>query len=227
VEYEKGLPVDVIFPPDIVKNPLGKVISDAGHEQLRVAETEKYAHVTYFFNGGKEQPFPGEERVLIPSPSIDFYDKTPRMSAFEVTKCVVNAIMEGKYDFILLNFANPDMIGHTGNIEAAIESIEYVDECIGVIKDAALDKDYVLLITADHGNVEEMFNLRTGEKDTEHSTNPVPFILVDKDKRYEGSRAVLNQTVGGMLSDIAPTVLEIMDVPKPSDMSGSSLLSSL
>jgi 2,3-bisphosphoglycerate-independent phosphoglycerate mutase len=227
VEYEKDLPVDVIFPPEIVEKPLGKVISDASLKQLRVAETEKYAHVTYFFNGGKEKPFPGEERVLIPSPAVDYYDKTPKMSALEITRCVVDAIVGDKYDFILLNFANPDMIGHTGNIDAAIQAIEYVDECIGVIRDAALEKDHVLLVTADHGNVEEMINLRTGEKDTEHSINPVPFILVDKDREYKESHAVLNQTVGGMLSDIAPTVLEIMDIQKPFDMSGSSLVSSL
>lgn len=224
MDYEKGLPVNVVFPPEEVENPLGKVLSDAGMKQMRIAETEKYAHVTYFFNGGKEKPFPGEYRMLIPSPNIDFYDKTPEMSAEEITKNVIKALNEGQYDFILVNYANPDMIGHTGNIKAAITSIEYVDKCIGEIYEAAIKSGTILLITADHGNVEEMINVRTGQTDTEHSSNPVPFILVDPARQFEEPQRLGEKSVGGILSDIAPTILDIMNIPKPAGMSGTSLL---
>jgi 2,3-bisphosphoglycerate-independent phosphoglycerate mutase len=227
VEYEKGLPVNVIFPPEIVKDPLGKVLSDSGVKQLRIAETEKYAHVTYFFNGGKEKPFPGEDRLLVPSPSVDFYDKTPEMSAGEITDNIISTMDKSQYEFILANYANPDMVGHTGNIKAATEAIEFVDTCMGRIHEASIRNDYVFLITADHGNVEQMVNLRTGDKDTEHSTNPVPFILIDETKRYENPEDFSEKTVGGMLSDIAPTILDIMDIKKPLDMTGTSLLESI
>jgi len=227
VEYEKGLPVEIIFPPELVENPLGRVISDSRLRQLRIAETEKYAHVTYFFNGGKEKPFPGEDRLLIPSPTIDYYDKTPEMSAGTITEYVLKAMSDNKYDFILINYANPDMLGHTGNIEATIEAIEFVDRCVGELTKCAFENDYILIIIADHGNAEEMINLRTGDKNTEHTTNPVPFILVDKEKEYEESRAMLVKTVGGMLSDVAPTILDIMELEKPEEMSGTSLLQSL
>jgi len=227
MEYEKGLPVNVVFPPQEVEEPLGKLLSEAGAKQLRVAETEKYAHVTYFFNGGKEKPFEGEERILIPSPHVDSYDKTPKMSAQEITDAVINAIEGEKYDFILVNFANPDMIGHTGNIKAAIEAIEFVDACVGRIYKKAVDHDLTMLVAADHGNVEEMINIQTGEIFTEHTTNPVPFIVVKEDLKYEYPQKLgQNLAVGGILSDIAPTILEIMDIPEPPEMSGTSLLGS-
>lgn len=227
VEYEKGLPANIIFPPETVEEPLGKVLSDAGMRQLRIAETEKYAHVTYFFNGGKEEPFPGEDRLLVPSPDVDFYDKTPEMSAEKITQNVIGAIREEKYDFILVNFANPDMIGHTGNVSAAIAAIEFVDKCLEDIYEVAMREDVIMLITADHGNVEDMVNLRTGEKDTEHSTNPVPFILIDQDRQREEPQEMLKKTIGGMLSDIAPTILSLMDIKKPAEMTGTSLLESI
>ncbi|MFA7169957.1 MAG: 2,3-bisphosphoglycerate-independent phosphoglycerate mutase [Candidatus Paceibacterota bacterium] len=227
MEYEKGLPVNVVFAPENVGTPLGKVLSNAGITQIRIAETEKYAHVTYFFNGGEEEALPGEYRLLIPSPNVDSYDKTPEMSAEEIAKGIIKAIGESKYEFILANFANADMVGHTGNMEATIRAVEFVDECIGEIYKAAMDGGVVLIITADHGNAEEMIDIRTGEKLTEHTTNPVPFILVDPERQFEYEQGLCKKTVGGMLSDIAPTVLDIMEIPKPQEMSGTSLLDSI
>ena len=225
MEYEKGLPVNVVFPPEEVEEPLGKILSLAGKKQLRIAETEKYAHVTYFFNGGKEKPYPEEIRMLIPSPSVESYDQTPKMSAEEITHNIIKAIQDEEYDFILVNFANPDMIGHTGNLKAAIEAVEFVDDCVGKIYQQASKNDITMLVTADHGNVEEMINARTGEMLTEHTINPVPFILVSADRRFEYPQR-LEQRIGvnGILSDIAPTVLDIMEIPKPKTMTGSSLL---
>lgn len=227
VQYEKGVPANAIFDPEEVKDPLGKVLSDAGLRQLRVAETEKYAHVTYFFNGGNETPLPQEDRMLVPSPDVDFYDKTPEMSAETITLNVMEAIQRGHHEFILVNFANPDMVGHTGNIKAATQAIECVDRCIGKIYEAAIGNEFILLITADHGNVEEMVNLRTGDKDTEHSVNPVPFILVDPSRQFEETQGLMKKSVGGMLSDVAPTILDLMDIQKPIEMSGVSLLQSI
>lgn len=224
MEYEKGLPVDVIFPPEEVEMPLGRTLSEAGVRQLRIAETEKYAHVTYFFNGGKEKPFPGEDRMLIPSPKVDSYDQTPKMSAEEITIEVIHAIEESKYDFILVNFANPDMLGHTGNMRAAIEAIECIDSCVGRLYQKALDYGFTILVTADHGNAEEMLNPRTGEILTEHTINPVPFIIARADRKYEYPQKLGQQkSVGGMLSDIAPTILDIMQIPEPQEMTGMSL----
>jgi 2,3-bisphosphoglycerate-independent phosphoglycerate mutase len=227
MEYEKGLPVNVVFAPEEVKEPIGKILSDRELTQLRIAETEKYAHVTYFFDGGSEKPFPGEYRMLIPSPRVDSYDKTPEMSAEEITKNIIKAMGEDKYEFILVNYANADMVGHTGNFPAAIRAIEFLDKCIGQIYDTIMENGMIMLITADHGNVEEMVNPRTGEKDTEHSLNPVPFILVDPEKQSEYPQEIDGKSVGGMLSDIAPTILEIMEIPKPLEMTGSSLLDSM
>lgn len=225
MEYEKDLPVNVVFPPEGVKEPLGKLLSEAGVRQLRIAETEKYAHVTYFFNGGAENPFPNEFRMLVPSPNVETYDQTPEMSAAEVSHGVIKAIEEDEYGFILVNFANPDMIGHTGNIKAAIKAVEFVDQCIGEIYQEAAGKDITILVTADHGNVEEMINPQTGEILTEHTTNPVPFILVDPSRKFSEPQK-LGQIieVSGILSDIAPTVLEILQLEKPQDMTGTSLL---
>ncbi len=228
MEYEAGMPVNVIFPPEEVEEPLGKVLSGHGVKQFRVAETEKYAHVTYFFNGGLEDPYPGEIRKLVPSPSVEKYDQKPEMSANEVMNQVVAAIESDEYGFILVNFANSDMVGHTGNMKAAIKAVEFVDRCVGRIYEKALEKDMVMIVTADHGNAEEMINLRTGEILTEHTTNPVPFILVSAECKLSYPQKLgQKQGVNGILSDIAPTVLEIMEIPEPEEMTGTSLLGAL
>lgn len=229
IEYEKELPTQVVFPPENVEHPLGKVLSEAGAKQLRIAETEKYAHVTYFFNGGKEEPFKNEFRVLIPSPSVGRYDETPEMSANLITDRIIKEINHGRFDFILINYANADMVGHTGNYKAAIEAVECVDSCLGRLYEAANNNRITLIITADHGNAEEMFNPKTGEKITEHSLNPVPFIVVDYRKKFDEPNAITDSdvSIGGMLSDVAPTVLDIMNLEKPADMTGKSLLESI
>jgi len=177
-EYDKDIPVLVAFPPEYVECPLAKVISDAGLKQLHIAETEKYAHVTYFFNGGREEPFLGQENILVPSPSVSTYDQKPGMSARELTEHLLKAIAVGKYDFIVVNYANADMVSHTGNVQASIKAVETVDECVGKVVKAVLENNGVLFITADHGNAEEILNLQTGVMDKEHSVNPVPFIAV-------------------------------------------------
>ncbi|MDD5172981.1 MAG: 2,3-bisphosphoglycerate-independent phosphoglycerate mutase [Patescibacteria group bacterium] len=227
-EYEKGLPVEIAFPPEKVDNPLGKIISDQGLKQMHIAETEKYAHVTFFFNGGVEKPFLNENRILIPSPRVASYDQKPEMSASEVCHQVLWGIGSGQYHFIVVNFANPDMLGHTGNIQAAIKALETLDELVGQIIDLALKENWVCVITADHGNVEEMINLRSGEINKEHTANPVPFIVVDK--RLENKNLLIqsldlnNLTSAGILADVAPTILKIMGLPKPKEMSGTSLV---
>ena len=225
-EYEKNLPVNVVFPTQNVDLPLGKVISNAGMKQLRIAETEKYAHVTYFFNGGVEKPFKGESRVLVPSLTIARFDDAPKMSAEAITKEIVKGIESNKFSFILANYANSDMLGHTGNYKAAIKGIEFVDDCIGKLYKAAMENDFSLVITADHGNAEEMINLRTGEKLTEHTANPVPFIVISK-KLTRKKGIETDKKISGMLSDVAPTILEILGVEKPKEMTGISLLNSL
>lgn len=227
MEYEKGLPAESIFEPQEVNEPIGKVLSDAGITQLRIAETEKYAHVTYFFNGGQEKAFPGEYRLLIPSPNVDSYDKVPEMSAEEITQNIIKAAGEGKYEFILANFANADMVGHTGNMEATIKAVEFIDKCIGEIYKAVIPAGMIMLVTADHGNAEEMFDIRTGDLLTEHTINPVPCILVDPERQFPEERMLGKKTAGGMLSDIAPTVLDLMDIQKPQEMSGTSLRESI
>lgn len=230
-EYEKGLPADVAFPPDTIDVPLARVISEAGLKQLHIAETEKYAHVTYFFNGTQEEAFVGEDRVIIPSPPVATYDKAPEMSAHEITKRVVKEIDVGTYDFIVLNFANGDMVGHTGNLEATRKAIEIVDDCIGKIVAATLLKDGVVVITADHGNAEEVVNLQTNAIDKEHSTNPVPCIIIGKAFANQPSPAgeVPNGDLSlvspvGMLADVAPTILAVMNLPQPPEMTGQSLI---
>lgn len=230
-EYEKDLPVDVAYPPEIITANLAKVISDAGLRQLHIAETEKYAHVTFFLNGTIEDPYVGEDRVIIPSPRVSSYDQKPEMSALEVAKRVVKEINADKYDFIVLNFANADMVGHTGKIEATIKAVETIDGAIGTIVDAVLSHDGVALITADHGNGEEVQNLQTGEIDKEHSTNPVPLLVIGK--QWEGQTGGVVEAVGGdlsltppvgMLADVAPTVLKIMGLPQPEEMTGRALI---
>ena len=215
-QYDETLPnVKIAFKPETLKNTFGEYISSKGLTQLRIAETEKYAHVTFFFNGGEEKQYPGEDRILVPSPKVETYDMKPEMSALEVTDKVVEAIQSDKYNSIILNYANPDMVGHTGNLEAAIKAIETIDGCVQRVVEAVKEKVGTLLIIADHGNAEQMIDYKTGEPHTAHTTNPVPFILVGKDdvKLKEGK-----------LADIAPTMLEIMGLEKPEGMTGESLI---
>jgi 2,3-bisphosphoglycerate-independent phosphoglycerate mutase len=226
--YLDDADIKVAFEPPKIKNPLGKVISDAGFSQFRIAETEKYAHVTYFFNGLKEEPFPGEERVIIPSSGGPHYDRNPEMQAPNIKERVLKEIEKEKYHFILINLANPDMVGHTGNIKAAIRAAEIVDACTGEIVGAAEGK-YTTLILADHGNFEEMIS-RSGEVIGEHSLNPVPFYLVDpkfKSSIPQGKSLETLPKAGGFLFDIAPTILECLELPKPAEMTGFSLIPSL
>ncbi len=226
IEYEKNLPTNIVFSTQNINCPLGKIISDAGMRQLRIAETEKYAHVTYFFNGGREEPFKNEIRTLIPSQTVAQYDSVPEMSAKAITEEVIREMGSDKFSFILVNYANPDMVGHTGNYKAALKAIEFVDECVGRLYKTAMENNFSLIITADHGNAEEMINPRTGEKLTEHTTNPVPFIVVDKKFAKERERK-MDKKIGGILSDIAPTILEILEIDQPEEMTGRSLLDDL
>jgi 2,3-bisphosphoglycerate-independent phosphoglycerate mutase len=227
IEYEKGLPVSTAFPPEEIREGLGEVLSKNNIAQLRIAETEKYAHVTYFFNGGREEPWPAEDRTLIPSPVAAHFDETPEMSAPQITEKSVEAIESGKYGFILINYANPDMIGHTGNEKASIEAVQAVDKSLSVLIPSILKAGGCLILTSDHGNVEEIKNLHTGQTDTEHSGNPVPiwYITPDNHRNKDSDEIVRNQNeVGGLLSDVAPTILEIMNIKKPPAMNGESLL---
>ena len=215
-QYDEEMPnVKIAFKPTALKNTFGEYISNKGLTQLRIAETEKYAHVTFFFNGGEEKQYKGEDRILVPSPKVETYDMKPEMSAYEVTEKVVNAINSKKYDCIILNYANPDMVGHTGNLEAAIKALETIDECVGKVVDAVQKNNGTLLITADHGNIEQMIDYKTGEPHTAHTTNPVPLILVGKDDVKLKS---------GKLADLAPTMLDIMGLEKPEEMTGESLI---
>jgi 2,3-bisphosphoglycerate-independent phosphoglycerate mutase len=205
-----------IFPPQTLHNILGEAVADAGRTQLRMAETEKYAHVTYFLNGGREEPYAGEDRIMVPSPKVATYDLQPEMSAPELTDKAVAAIESGKYDLIVLNYANPDMVGHTGSLAAAIKAVETVDAGLGRIAEAIQKSGGALLVTADHGNCEMMRDPQTGGPHTAHTTNPVPLLLVGARNR------ALNGE--GRLADIAPTLLELMELPKPKEMTGMSLL---
>ena len=215
--YDETYNLPVAFGPEDLKNILGEVIAKAGLKQLRIAETEKYAHVTFFFNGGDETPFPGEGRVLIPSPrEVATYDEKPEMSARQVTDELLGLLDKDKYDFIVLNFANADMVGHTGILPAAIKAIETVDECVGKIVEKVLEKKGRAIITADHGNAEDMVDEKN-EPYTAHTTNPVPLVFVDDTGKNVALRA-------GILADIAPTVLELLGIPQPAEMTGKSLL---
>ena len=214
--YDETMPnVHIAFKKEELKNTFGEYISKQGLTQLRIAETEKYAHVTFFFNGGEEKQYEGEDRILVPSPKVETYDLQPEMSAPEVTEKVLEAINSKKYDSIILNYANPDMVGHTGSLEAAIKAIETVDECVGRVVEAVENTQGVLLITADHGNAEQMVDYKTGEPHTAHTTNPVPLILVGMEN------AKLRE---GKLADLAPTMLEIMGLEKPQEMTGESII---
>lgn len=231
MEYEKDLPVTVAFPPEGVPNPLAKVISDAKLKQLHIAETEKYAHVTFFFNGLQDVIHPGEDQVVIPSPKIASYDQQPEMSAKGITDRVLQELKKDTYDFILINFANPDMVGHTGNLAATVTAVETVDTMVGKIVDVALAKGGAVFITADHGNAEDKINLQTGEKLKDHSTNPVPFMMMSK--AWEGQTGGLLSAGGadlsvlppsGMLADIAPTILKTLKLKVPKEMTGVPLI---
>ncbi len=233
-EYEAQLPVTIAFPPEKVAQPLAKVFSDLGERQLHIAETEKYAHVTFFFNGGLETPFPNEDRVLIPSPAVSSYDQKPEMSCRGITDRVIREIGTGKYSLIILNFANADMVGHTGNIPATIKGVEAIDHALGEIVEAIQAVNGVLLITADHGNAEEKINIQTGFISKEHTPNPVPLIVVGptldpvRVERYRSRTADLSGLSPlGILADVAPTLLALVGIPKPPDMTGQNLFPNL
>lgn len=229
-EYERHLPVDIAFPPEDIENSLGEVLSKGGKRQLRIAETEKYAHVTYFFNGGKEKAFPGEDRILVPSASAEKFDEVPEMSAPEVTNTIIDNIGKKEYDFILANYANADMVAHTGNEEATIEAVQAIDKSLSILLPVVLKAGGAIIITADHGNAEELKDLNTGEIDTEHSNNPIPLWYITPDNHREKSAEQVTREqndVSGLLSDVAPTILEILGVGQPEEMNGSSLLSIL
>lgn len=215
-DYDESIPNKLVaFKKEEIKNTFGEFLANNGKKQLRLAETEKYAHVTFFFNGGEEKQYKGEDRILVPSPKVETYDLKPEMSAIEVTDKVVEAIKSEKYDSIILNYANPDMVGHTGNLEASIKAIETIDNCVGRVIEEINKVNGVCLITADHGNSEQMIDYKTGEPHTAHTTNPVPLILV-------GMEEVTLKT--GKLADLAPTMLDIMGLKKPDEMTGESII---
>ncbi len=217
-QYDETLHVPVAYPPREIKKILGELASQAGIPQLRIAETEKYAHVTYFFNGGKENKFPGEERILVPSPKdVATYDLKPEMSARQVTEALVKQLRGHDLGLVIANYANADMVGHTGNFEAAVQACEVIDECIGKVVDAAMSKKGKLIITSDHGNIEQLIDYDTGMPHTAHTTNRVPVILVDDERKTKR----LNQ---GTAIDVAPTVLQLLGLPQPKEMTGHSLI---
>lgn len=213
-QYDATIAAPVAYPPEEINDTLGQVVAERGLRQLRIAETEKYAHVTFFFNGGVEEPNKNEERILIPSPKVATYDLQPEMSAEEVTQALLAELGKDKFDVIILNFANPDMVGHTGVLAAAIKAMEKVDECVGRIVEKVLSLDGSVCICADHGNLEKMAEA-DGEPNTAHTTNPVPFILISKTQ---------HQLHKGILADIAPTMLELLHIPQPKAMTGKSLI---
>jgi 2,3-bisphosphoglycerate-independent phosphoglycerate mutase len=215
-QYDSSLNVDVIIQPDDISNTLGSIISDNGFKQFRIAETEKYAHITFFLNGGVEAVFKGEDRVLVPSPKVATYDLQPEMSAYEVCDKLVAAIHSDKYQLLVVNFANGDMVGHTGNLKASVRAVEVLDECIGKLAAAIDGKDYAMLITADHGNCEEMYDYKNCERHTQHSLNLVPLLCVS-------AKPLVAKD--GTLADIAPTILHLMGIEQPEQMTGKILVS--
>jgi 2,3-bisphosphoglycerate-independent phosphoglycerate mutase len=224
--YKENFAVPVLFPPIVVENPLGQVISEAGLTQLRVAETYKYAHITYFFNGLKEEPFQGEYRVLIPSAQVAHPDEHPEMMARSITDRVIQGIENRSFDFILANYANPDTIGHTGNYEASLQVTKIMDEEIGkILKVAEKSDDFIVIITSDHGNMERVYDPISGRPDTQHDPNPVPFYLVNR--RFKGKKFfgwnLRTETIGS-LADVAPTILALLGIEKPAAMIGKNLL---
>jgi 2,3-bisphosphoglycerate-independent phosphoglycerate mutase len=229
-EYEKTLSALAAFKSAEIEWPLARLVSEQGLKQIHIAEREKYAHITYFFNGGKEIPFKNEDRILVTSPDVPSYEQTPEMSASKITEAVINNL--DKYDFIAVNFANADMVGHTGNFEATAKALETLDACMGKILTKVLELNGVLVITADHGNAEEKLYKFTGEKKTEHSINPVPFYLINKEVKRktplkEEKIKEEYKKVKGTLTDVAPTILELLGIQKPSAMTGSSLVEKL
>jgi 2,3-bisphosphoglycerate-independent phosphoglycerate mutase len=217
-DYDPNIPGKVVaYHGQSLKNNMGEHLAAHGRTQLRLAETTKYAHVTYFFNGGVEEPYPGEDRTLIPTPEVATFDLQPEMSAYGITDAAVEAIASQKYDLIVMNYANPDMVGHTGIIPAAVQAVEAVDVCVGRVLEALLKVDGQMFICADHGNSDKMIDQTTGEPFTAHTTNPVPFILVNGKKAKQLAS-------GGKLCDISPTLLDMMNLPQPAEMTGRSLL---
>lgn len=230
-EYEKNLPVTIAFQPDRARFTVARMVADAGMHQLHIAETEKYAHVTFFFNGGSEEEYPNEDRVLIPSPRVTSYAETPAMSVRQVADTIIKELQHRRYHFIVANFANADMVGHTGNLQAAIQAIEATDEAVGLVAQAVLNMNGTLVVTADHGNAEEMINLQTGEIDKEHSTNPVPCIMANGALATQRSLwpPVIDGNLSaaqpvGVLSDVAPTVLQLLGIQPPTEMTSRSLI---
>jgi len=222
VEYSAALNpfLKTLFPPEIIRMGLGETVSRAGLKQLRIAETEKYAHVTFFFNGGEERVFEGEERILVPSPKVKTYDMKPEMSAPEVTDKLVEAIGSGKFDLIVVNYANTDMVGHTGDLAAATRAVEAVDGCLGRLMPAIQAAGGVMFVTADHGNAEQMYDEQSHQKHTQHTLNRVPALL------FNGPASV-HSLSDGKLADVAPTMLALMGVPQPVEMTGRSMLSTV
>ncbi|MBU1179872.1 2,3-bisphosphoglycerate-independent phosphoglycerate mutase [Patescibacteria group bacterium] len=230
-EYESGLNMGIAFPQDVIEECLAKAISDGGLSQFHIAETEKYSHVTYFLNGKKEEPFAGEERAIVPSPNVSSYEKKPEMSARAITERVLKEIKAEKYDFIVLNFANADLVGHTGDIRATIRAVETLDKQIGAIAEQASLFGGIVFVAASQGNAEEMEEPRTGKTNKGHSANPVPFIIVSE--KYEGRKMGLPEGVGadlslvppvGTLGDVAPTILHVLGIKQPKEMTGKSLI---
>nr|YP_009399458.1 phosphoglycerate mutase [Dictyomenia sonderi]ARW69064.1 phosphoglycerate mutase [Dictyomenia sonderi] len=217
-EYDSSLKFPIVFPNSNPKNFLGQIISNNNIKQLRLAETEKYAHVTYFLNGGIEEPFPGEDRELIPSPKVETYDLQPEMSAYQITESIINAINKNIYDLIIVNYANPDMVGHTGNLKATIEAVEVIDKCIKTLFNKIKEVNGTLIITADHGNADYMID-ENNQPCKSHSTNLVPFMIVEK---KQNKKYILKSN--GNLADIAPTILDLLNIKIPQEMNGKSLI---
>lgn len=221
----EGFPKYQLFPPEVVDKSLGQVLSDKGIRQLRITESEKFPHVTYFFNCRKFESFPKEDRIEIPSPrDVKTYDQKPEMSSYKITDRLIQEIQKGKYDFILVNYALTDMVAHTGNLKASIKAVEVADECLGKVVGAGTAKGYDIIITADHGNIEELINLRTNQIDTQHSTNLVPFIYINSQAQNTEKPSSGIDLTPGMLIDIAPTVLSILDIQIPDEMTGRNLI---
>ncbi|MCK5358421.1 MAG: phosphoglycerate mutase (2,3-diphosphoglycerate-independent), partial [Elusimicrobiales bacterium] len=223
-EYEESVPIKVAFPPQKITTRVGGILSENKKKQLRIAETEKFAHVTYFFNGGMAEPFAGEDRIFVPSKNVKSYAEIPEMSAYEVTEKLLKAISTDKYDFVLVNYANTDMVGHTGVFKAGIKTLEVIDACLERLISSVLAVGGCLIITADHGNIEEMMNLETGEVDTKHSTNPVPLWFVAPDNKKKQPQLVPVSRIQGMLVDVPAMVLELFNIKIPTGMIGESLL---
>lgn len=228
-EYKKDLPTTVLFPPEVIKNPIAKVFSDFNLKQLHIAETEKYAHVTFFLNGMTEEKFPGEDRILISSPDVMSYDEKPEMSAPELTQNILKSLKEGVHDFYAINYANPDMVGHTGNLDACVKAVQTVDQSLAHIVPEIVKQGGVVFIMADHGNAEELVNPITGDMDKEHNNYPVPFLIVGKEFEGQSNPDLKNtelalMTPVGILVDVAPTILKVTGLDIPREMTGTPLL---